>query len=286
MDFDYKSISYAQKLSNLQNYYHTSVAFAQALNITRMTLIAWNDNPQKIKVKNQDKIDLLWCQYIFLPNVSNISEVVKGIELGSFLFEPAIMDKTLRQMAAGSLEIETGTQEVDFDAIVLDNTVPNNFHATSVAEVQNIHYLTQEIAQNFQAEITLQQIKDWHKVLMRGLINNAGEFSTKQRVLPNVDTQLTHPNDIVEELELWVKKYNKIKYLRDIAKSHYHFEMIHPFSDGNGRIGRLIVLAQCLQIDIKPPTINNSNKALYYILLEYAKINPTPLAYFFQACSE
>jgi hypothetical protein len=36
--------------------------------------------------------------------------------------------------------------------------------------VQNIHYLTQEIAQNFQVEITLQQIKDWHKVLMRGLI--------------------------------------------------------------------------------------------------------------------
>jgi hypothetical protein len=38
----------------------------------------------------------------------------------------------------------------------------------------------------------------------------AGEFSTKQRVLPNVDTQLTHPDDIVEELESWVKTYNKI----------------------------------------------------------------------------
>jgi hypothetical protein len=46
-------------------------------------------------------------------------------------------------------------------------------------------------------EITLQQIKDWHKVLMRGLIDNAGEFFTKQRVLPNVDTQLTHLDDIV-----------------------------------------------------------------------------------------
>jgi hypothetical protein len=59
------------------------------------------------------------------------------INIWDFLFEPAIMDKTLRQIAAGSLEIETGTQAVDFGAIVLDNTVPNNFHATSVAEVQN-----------------------------------------------------------------------------------------------------------------------------------------------------
>ena len=66
------------------------------------------------------------------------------------------MDKTLRQMAAGSLEIETGTQEVDFNAIVLDDIVPNNFHATSVAAVQNIYHITQEIAQNFQAEITSQ----------------------------------------------------------------------------------------------------------------------------------
>jgi hypothetical protein len=46
-----------------------------------MTLIAWNDNPQKIKVKNQDKIDWLWCQSIFLPNMSNLSKVVKGITL-------------------------------------------------------------------------------------------------------------------------------------------------------------------------------------------------------------
>jgi hypothetical protein len=56
--------------------------------------------------------------------------------------------------------------------------------------------------------------------------------------------------------------YAYIQSLSDIAQAHYHFEMIHPFSDGNGRIGRLIVLAQCLQIGIKPPTVNNSNKAL------------------------
>jgi fido (protein-threonine AMPylation protein) len=62
-----------------------------------------------------------------------------------------------------------------------------------------------------------------------------------------------------------LKTYAYIQNLSDIAQAHYHFEMIHPFSDGNGRIGRLIVLAQCLQIGIKPPTVNNSNKALYYI---------------------
>jgi hypothetical protein len=51
-------------------------------------------------------IDWLWCQSIFLPNMSNLSEIVKGIELGDFLFEPAIMDKTLRQIAAGNGRLE------------------------------------------------------------------------------------------------------------------------------------------------------------------------------------
>jgi Fic family protein len=72
------------------------------------------------------------------------------------------------------------------------------------------------------------------------LIDNAGEFSTKQRVLPNVDTQLTHPDDIVEELESWVTAYAYIQSLSDIAQAHYHFEMIHPFSDGNSSPGPLV----------------------------------------------
>lgn len=286
MNFDYKSIQYAEKIDDLLDFYKTSVALAQALGITRMTLAAWRDNAQKIKIKNQDKIDLLWCKYVFLPNISDKYEAVNGLALDDFLFEPLVMDKTLRVMAAGSLEIETGTQELDFNSIVIDNIVPNNFYAKSVLEVQNIYNITKEVAEDFQVKINSQQIKDWHKALMRGLIDNAGEFSTKQRVLPNVDTQLTHPDDIEEELEEWVQNYSSIQNLSDIAKSHYHFEMIHPFSDGNGRIGRLIVLAQCLQIGIRPPIINNNNKALYYILLEHAKTNPSALAYFFKSCSK
>jgi Fic family protein len=117
-------------------------------------------------------------------------------------------------------------------------------------------------------------------------LDNAGEFSKKQRVLDNSDTMLTHPDDIQEELENWIIECNNIQSLSDIASAHYHFEIIHPFSDGNGRIGRLIMMAQCLQNNIKPPIIDNNNKALYYVLLNQAKANATPLAYFLKECSK
>ena len=96
MNFDYKSIPCAKKIDDLLVYYKTSVAFAQALGVTRMTLTAWRDNVQKIKVKNQDKIDLLWCKYVFLPNIDGENKAVKGIDLGDFLLEPLVMDKALR----------------------------------------------------------------------------------------------------------------------------------------------------------------------------------------------
>ncbi|WP_428087644.1 Fic family protein [Candidatus Thioglobus sp.] len=286
MDFNYKNIPYNTKLEELLDFYQTSVALSHALGITRMTLMAWQDKPEKIKIKNQDKIDLLWCQYVLLPKIDNQVQTVEGIALGDFLHETARLEKSIKKMSSGSLEIETGTKETDFNLIINNDIVPNNFRAKEVLEVQNIYYLTKQVSENYQQKIDLKTIKLWHKDLMTGLLENAGEFSTKQRVLDNVDTMLTHPNDIEKELENWTAENQDAQSLSAIAKAHYNFEIIHPFSDGNGRIGRIIMLAQCLQNNIKPPIINNDNKALYYILLDKAKTNPTPLAYFLKACSK
>jgi Fic family protein len=126
--------------------------------------------------------------------------------------------------------------------------------------------------------LTTQLIKDWHLSLFLGIREDAGEFSKKIKKIKDTDLQLTHPEDIKEELEYWIRLYKNISNIYDIAKSHEHFELIHPFGDGNGRIGRLIVTHQCVKINLLPPYIHKGNKALYYACLYNAQKYGTVLA--------
>ena len=57
----------------------------------------------------------------------------------------------------------------------------------------------------------------------------------------------------------------------DLAKVHASFEQIHPFSDGNGRTGRLLMLAQALRAQLMPPIVENERRYAYYKYLELAQ---------------
>ena len=59
--------------------------------------------------------------------------------------------------------------------------------------------------------------------------------------------------------------------IRDIAGFHVNFELIHPFGDGNGRVGRLLMAVQCLTAGYLPLVIENEKKLEYYEVLEYAQ---------------
>jgi Fic family protein len=58
--------------------------------------------------------------------------------------------------------------------------------------------------------------------------------------------------DIPEEVEYWVGKYAKVKNICNIAHAHEHFELMHPFGDGNGRIGRLILAYHFMTLGVLP----------------------------------
>lgn len=122
-------------------------------------------------------------------------------------------------------------------------------------------------------------IKEFHRILKTGTSDaskdwfNVGEW----KKLPNEvgGSATTLPKDVKNEMTLLNENYNyKTNLLiEDIVAYHYLFEKIHPFQDGNGRIGRLILFRECLRNDIIPFIIDDNYKQFYYRgLREYENI--------------
>lgn len=108
---------------------------------------------------------------------------------------------------------------------------------------------------------------------MQGIREEAGSYSKYQRAIRGVDLALTHPKDIPEEMGALIKRWKKFpqKTVREIGIFHVQFELIHPFGDGNGRLGRLLMILQCLEQNDPPAVIETARKAEYYEVLEYAQ---------------
>ncbi len=119
--------------------------------------------------------------------------------------------------------------------------------------------------------MTEESIKRLHADFMRGVHENAGFYSDKLRQSGKLEQlHTTLPEDIPEEMNRWVYKNANAATLEEIAKAHAYFIAIHPFADGNGRVGRSLVMAQCLNARLMPPVFDGENRAIYYATMEHA----------------
>lgn len=87
--------------------------------------------------------------------------------------------------------------------------------------------------------------------------------------------ETTLPDNVSEDMKNLIETYHSQtkKTINDIIDFHFQFERIHPFQDGNGRVGRLIIFKECLANDIIPFIIADDHKFFYYRgLTEYPKV--------------
>lgn len=133
-----------------------------------------------------------------------------------------------------------------------------------------------------QAEYSLSEsfIKQLHMILKSGTSDSrkawfaVGDYKRfENEVGGNITTK---PEDVQKEIRSLLKEYNlsREKTLKEIIDFHYRFERIHPFQDGNGRIGRLIMFKECLRNGITPFIIEDDIKQFYYRGLQEWKTEP------------
>ena len=113
-------------------------------------------------------------------------------------------------------------------------------------------------------------IKELHKILKQSTHDASlpwfavGEYKKRANVVGGRET--TKPKDVPAKMSALLSAYEALPdvSVEDIIRFHYEFERIHPFQDGNGRVGRLIALKECLRRNIVPFIIEDTKKLYYY----------------------
>lgn len=192
------------------------------------------------------------------------------------LKNPDIRDMFLLKLTYHSNSIEgSALTEPDTAAILFDNAALPNKSLTEHLEAKNhqtaLNYLFEHIARN--GKINENLVLKLHGILMNGIRSDAGCYRNHAvRILGvNLPTAnyLKLPDLIPAIIGEAAKKTDDIIALS--AFTHSRFEQAHPFSDGNGRIGRILMNAMLLKANLPPAIIKQENKRLYSAFLYKAQ---------------
>lgn len=139
-----------------------------------------------------------------------------------------------------------------------------------IIEMANHFYLFDYMLAKSKEVLSEELIKEFHRILKRGTTDeriewfNVGDY----KKLPNEvgGTSTTKPENVEKDIKNLLTWYNSLVNVTfaDVLEFHYEFETIHPFQDGNGRIGRIIMFKECLKNNITPFIVLDEFKAFYY----------------------
>ena len=155
---------------------------------------------------------------------------------------------------------ETNTIGVEKEVLNVDDVIEtaNHFHCIDM------------IIDNAKKALTEKFIKKLHLILKSGTSDSrkdwfaVGDYKKIPNEVGGMDTAL--PEEVADKMKALLTEYNgkEEKTFEDILDFHVKFERIHPFQDGNGRVGRLIMFKECLKYNIIPFIIEDNLKMFYY----------------------
>lgn len=153
------------------------------------------------------------------------------------------------------------------NTIGIENEVLN---VDDVIETVNHFRCIDMIIDRAKATLIEKFIKELHLILKNGTSDSrkdwfaVGDYKRMPNEVGGIETTL--PEEVHDKMQALLAEYNEKeeKTLEDILDFHVKLERIHPFQDGNGRVGRLILFKECLKYNIVPFIINDDLKMYYY----------------------
>ncbi|WP_290137703.1 Fic family protein [uncultured Dubosiella sp.] len=155
---------------------------------------------------------------------------------------------------------ETNTIGIEKEAVNVDDVI----------ETVNHFRCVDWIIDHANARLTQKNIKELHRILKSGTSDSRKDWFAvgDYKKVPNEvgGRETTPPEKVAGEIKALLEQYHRKEEntLKDILDFHVQFERIHPFQDGNGRVGRLILFKECLKNNIVPFIIEDTLKMYYY----------------------
>jgi Fic family protein/DNA-binding XRE family transcriptional regulator len=265
----------------------TQTKLAEKLGVSFPTLNSWKSGKSTPRRKPQALIDELFLEVTgqkIIPDDMLVAKKQAILQkskshrniIAEILDNPDVRDQFILKLTYHSNSIEGSTlTEPDTAAILFDNAALPNKSLTEQLEAKNhqtaLNYLFDYIAKKEKIGEAL--VLKLHSILMNGIRPDAGLYRNHAIRIIGVHLPTANHMSIPKLMPEVMKQITKEKK-EIIALStgvHSKFEQIHPFGDGNGRVGRLLMNAMLLEANIAPAVILQQQKQLYYTYLYKAQ---------------
>lgn len=259
---------------------------AAQLGVSFATLNAWINERSVPRAKATRNIERLYLDVVGVDAVdaavlADAKQAATKLKSSAKTIseDKEVLEALTLHLTYHSNTIEGSTMTLsDVEEVLFDHRVLTNRTAIEQAEARNhqatLYWLMDELVIKGKGlKIDEGLVLGIHLRLMNGIIGNAGQYRTHTVRISGTHVPLANWQKIPEKMAELIDHIAQSSgdIVADIAKSHAEFEQIHPFSDGNGRTGRLIMLVQALQAGLLPPLVVKERKYAYYKYLELAQ---------------